>query len=282
MVWAVLKSCGLQLPVTAHIKNTEPPTARKAVYLGITIGPKRVLDDRLCESIDSARKMLMILRKTTRRWKTSLRKRHMFVKTFIHSVTDYILYLQPMSAELQRKANRLIKCAWSIHWECRLHRDTTSVAEGLLGFNTSMGFGGDISCMPCSSFGPTFYQTARVNRACKTGLIWPLMEPYEPSSELQRFAKSLTAYLPRTTSRFTWQPQQAAETAITVSDLLLPAWPWRRRTIWDSRLELRSWWRNGSSIVYLDLPCSVPTRKNSTNYLGILYCQQKKGKPYKN
>lgn len=107
MIWAVAKSCGLDLPGQATLNGKPLENVNEATYLGVTLNRRGVTARKLCERIEAGRKMLMKLRRTTKRWTTTLEQRRLFVKTFVYSVVDYVLYLQPSTPEVLEKGKAL-------------------------------------------------------------------------------------------------------------------------------------------------------------------------------
>lgn len=107
MVWNIAKSCGLSLPHQTSVAGTPLPSRPDTLYLGVTVTPKGVSNKRLLERIAAARGLLYKLRSTTRHWRTSLKQRRAFVKTFILSVADYALFLHPLTKEVLEKAEML-------------------------------------------------------------------------------------------------------------------------------------------------------------------------------
>lgn len=68
---------------------------------------KGITDRKLLERIAKARGRLHQLKRATNGWKLSVAQRRMVVKTFVFSVTDYLLFLQPLTAEATCKAAEL-------------------------------------------------------------------------------------------------------------------------------------------------------------------------------
>lgn len=61
-------------------------------------------DTKLLTRIARVRGLLFKLTRTTKACETSAEERRLMVETFIFSLTDYILYLQPLSDEVTLKA----------------------------------------------------------------------------------------------------------------------------------------------------------------------------------
>lgn len=109
MVCVILKSCGVCLPAPILMKAVKLPAKKNTKYLGGSLGPKDLLDKWLIERLDWGPKLLVKLRKTIFCWNLSLRERRTFIKTFIHSITDYAIYIQPLMEGVTLNASSLDK-----------------------------------------------------------------------------------------------------------------------------------------------------------------------------
>lgn len=107
MVWSIPKSCGLDLPARVSFKEERMPQSTKPCYLGVTLWKRSVLDHRLLTRLSGARKLLMQLRTTTKKCNLSVAIRRRFIKTFIFSIMDYVLYLQPYSERVEALSKSL-------------------------------------------------------------------------------------------------------------------------------------------------------------------------------
>lgn len=107
MTWAVQKSYGIQLPGAVTLSGTPLPDKDIVDYLGVSLGPQGVTAHRLTARINAAMIMLQTIMRITRTWQTTVRQRRAIVKTFIYSVVDYVLYLQPLSPTVITRASEL-------------------------------------------------------------------------------------------------------------------------------------------------------------------------------
>lgn len=107
MEWTIHKSCGINLPFTLSLKGDALPNRNHATYLGVSLGPHGVTDDKLRERIQAAHHKLRKLRRITGPWKTTLRQRRLFVKTFVFSLCDYLLFVQPLTQKALQDAAQL-------------------------------------------------------------------------------------------------------------------------------------------------------------------------------
>lgn len=107
MQWTIEKSCGIMLPFSLTMKGKDLPDRNLVTYLGVTLGPHGVTDHKLCERIHAANSKLRKLVRVTRSWKTSLKQRRLFIKTFVFSICDYLLFLQPLTQQALQNADQL-------------------------------------------------------------------------------------------------------------------------------------------------------------------------------
>lgn len=96
MWWNIHKSCGPNLPVNQEINGVQLPIKEQATYLGVTFTNRGVADGKLRQRISTAMGLVFKLKRTVNDWKTSVAQRRNMVKTFIHPITDYLFYLQPL------------------------------------------------------------------------------------------------------------------------------------------------------------------------------------------
>lgn len=97
MSWSISKSCGLSLPDPVLFKKERLSLNTKACYLRVTLGTKGVVDDLLLTRPCAARKLLMQLRSTKKKWNLPTEVRWRFMKTFVFSIMDFASYSQPFS-----------------------------------------------------------------------------------------------------------------------------------------------------------------------------------------
>lgn len=76
-------------------------------YLGVFLGPTGVTDTKLVSRLYGAQTVLQRLHQATSKWRLSVRQRRAFVKTFVLSVCDYLLYLQLLTPKAAATANEL-------------------------------------------------------------------------------------------------------------------------------------------------------------------------------
>lgn len=107
MQWAVSKSCGIQLPEHVTLAGEELPDKREEVYLGISLNRNAVTDSKLLSRIAAGQAMLGKLRGLIKGRPTTTQLRRMLVKTFVFSITDYLLYMQPLTERVTRRAAHL-------------------------------------------------------------------------------------------------------------------------------------------------------------------------------
>lgn len=107
MVGATQKSCGLKTTDILFLGEEHIPNKNEDMYLCVSLGPKAVTDARLVKRIQCATNILKRIRTTTSRWRLSVRQRRGFVKTFVRSVCNYILYVQPMPNSILESARTL-------------------------------------------------------------------------------------------------------------------------------------------------------------------------------
>lgn len=112
MEWAITQSCGLKLQVLVQLMGQPLPDKLEEVYMGGSVNPKGVTDTKLVERLEGALSLLATLRDVTWRWKLTVRQRRPFVKTFIISKCDYLLYMQLMTTKVESLAAEPdVKCA---------------------------------------------------------------------------------------------------------------------------------------------------------------------------
>lgn len=109
MEWSVHKSCTIQLPTTMHLNGKLLKQKQEEIYLGVSLGRRGVTDTKLLDRLNAATNMLATLRRITRTWQTTLRQRRTLVKTYVISLIDYLLYLQPMTTAVKMKSTHLEK-----------------------------------------------------------------------------------------------------------------------------------------------------------------------------
>lgn len=107
MEWSAQKSCTIRLPTTIQLNGNSLQQKQEEFYLGLTLGPRGVTDTKLLERLQAATNMLATLRRITRTWKTTFRQRRTLVETYVLSIVDYLLYLQPMTTTVEEKATSL-------------------------------------------------------------------------------------------------------------------------------------------------------------------------------
>lgn len=107
MVWNISKSCGLCLPSRPLIKGEHLPHKEREVYLCIRLTKSRLGDNKLLSGMNVARGMLFKMRRMTERWNMSLAQRRMMVEGFVFSITDYLLFLHPITSEVTDKSRDL-------------------------------------------------------------------------------------------------------------------------------------------------------------------------------
>ena len=107
MTWAVAKCHALSLPGPVYMNGQQIPSTHEAAHLGVTIRKYGVSDARLLNRIKAAFGKLCQIRRVTKEWHTDPARRRGFVKSFVYSICDYLLYMQPMSANVQQAATNL-------------------------------------------------------------------------------------------------------------------------------------------------------------------------------
>lgn len=107
MEWSVQKSCIIGLRTSMKLNGQQLQQKEEDIYLGVSMGPRGVTDTKLLQRLHAATNMLATLRRVTRTWKTTLRQRRALVKTYVLSIVDYLLYLQPMTSAVKHKAEQL-------------------------------------------------------------------------------------------------------------------------------------------------------------------------------
>lgn len=107
MTWTIEKSFSISLPFQVQLHNAPLTDAAEVTYLGVSLGPDGLTDDKLLQRIYKAQQILGKITRVTGRWNTYLRQRRMFVKTFVFSVTDYMLPLQPLTESVKKSAAEL-------------------------------------------------------------------------------------------------------------------------------------------------------------------------------
>ena len=100
MEWSILKSTLLSLTENVLMYNQIVPTSQQDVYLGVSISRHGVTDTSLISRLKRAQSSLARLRRITHSLKTTVRQRRIFVLTFVFSIVDYVLYLQPLTPEV--------------------------------------------------------------------------------------------------------------------------------------------------------------------------------------
>lgn len=105
MPWSINKSCGIAL-FGSLLRNGQLLTDKCGeVYLGFLIRSKGTTDGKLTST--HARYVIIRLRRLTHRWKLSAKQQWGFVKTFMLSICDYLLYLQPIAEKVSKMATEL-------------------------------------------------------------------------------------------------------------------------------------------------------------------------------
>lgn len=98
MVWNITKSCGLQLPANTQGKGDQLLIKHEAKRHGLALNKRVVADTKLIKRIHPPRGMLFKIKRVTEKWITTPHQRLVMVKTFVFSITDYLLYHQPMTS----------------------------------------------------------------------------------------------------------------------------------------------------------------------------------------
>lgn len=80
---------------------------QSTTILGVYLVPYVQKDKKLCERIYSSHVKIQRLIHFIGQWRTTTRQRRLIVKTFVFSLVDYMLYLQPTTPAVIREANRL-------------------------------------------------------------------------------------------------------------------------------------------------------------------------------
>lgn len=107
MEWKIDKSRAIKFPFRLSMKGEDLPNSDVVAYLGVSLRPQGVTDDKICERIHAAHSKLRTLARITRSWKTSLKQRRLFVKIFFYSLCDYLLPLQPLTQKVLDEAGQL-------------------------------------------------------------------------------------------------------------------------------------------------------------------------------
>lgn len=107
MQWAVSKSCGIRLPGRVTLAGEDLPQKEEDIYLGISLGHRSVTDSKLLSRVAAGRAMLSKLRRCIQRWKTTTQQRRRLVNTFVYSIMDYLLYMEPLTEQVARRASSL-------------------------------------------------------------------------------------------------------------------------------------------------------------------------------
>lgn len=109
MSWALPKCFGISLPSPVQIAGHTLASKDEGIILGVSLGARGVTHTKLLARLDAGRRMMFLIRTATRRWKTTLRQRRSFVKSFVFSITDYLAFLQPLTTNVREKAAALDK-----------------------------------------------------------------------------------------------------------------------------------------------------------------------------
>lgn len=111
MDWTVQKCSAIGVPTPISIQGIEIPSQDHPTYLGVSMGNHGLTEHRLLQRMEAVSGMLDKLRRVVGSWETTVRQLRMFVKTFVYSLVDYLLYLQPVTQLVQEKAENLdINC----------------------------------------------------------------------------------------------------------------------------------------------------------------------------
>lgn len=115
MEWGASKSCGIKLHGLVKILGQTLQDRDEDFYLGVSFNHRGVTGSKLVDRLNGSLRLLATLRTVTARWTLTVRQSKKFVKTFIFSKCDYLLFLQPMTdevkslaGELDRKSNEYI------------------------------------------------------------------------------------------------------------------------------------------------------------------------------
>ena len=90
-----------------HLNSNPLSTASEAPYLGVAINHTGVTDKSLLDRIRKAHITLSIIIDATKSLRHSARQRRLIIKTFVFSIMDYILYLQPITPAVLKAATAL-------------------------------------------------------------------------------------------------------------------------------------------------------------------------------
>lgn len=105
--WTASKSYGIQLPFQNNMGGETLTNAAHATYLGVWLGSHGLTHHKLIERKNAAGIILAKITRVTGKWKTHLQQRRMFITTFVYSIIDYVLFLQPLTATVKQKADEL-------------------------------------------------------------------------------------------------------------------------------------------------------------------------------
>lgn len=133
MSWSVQKSFQLESQHSTTLTGLPLPQAKEVSLLGTTLGPYGITHTKLLHRISDAMKRMSALSRLLRRWKLSYKQKRAIVKTFIFSVTDYVLYLQPITGALRQAAHGLDRMAAGFVLGTRIPQKQTSRALALAG-----------------------------------------------------------------------------------------------------------------------------------------------------
>ena len=112
MIWSVSKSLIINSTQPLYLSEEEVPNGIWGKYLGVSLTKYGVGDEMLINRLEKASTILSFIRRVTAQHKSSVRQRRMIVKSFVFSLVDYCLYLQPMStAVLKLSASFERNCA---------------------------------------------------------------------------------------------------------------------------------------------------------------------------
>lgn len=202
MVWNIAKSCGINLPSQPKIRGVTLPMKQSTGYLGVTMAPTGVTDARLLERLVAARGLLFKLRRTTRKWRTSVRQRRAFVKTFVLSLTDFSLFLQPLTQEVRTRAAQLDSLCTNYTLQCTVRPQQAARGRRLARLLSFQGRRKQSMVAVLWRYRSRAIENGEDERSIR---LWELMSTYSTLRPMARTAGTITELPDLNTWRAEWR-----------------------------------------------------------------------------
>lgn len=100
--WAIVNSCDLALAQESYVKKIILAMEEKAEYLGVSVGRRCILDDRLVERWSV--RGWCCAKKKNKQMQSLIAKRWKSVQIIMLSITDYALFFEPLPERIVTNA----------------------------------------------------------------------------------------------------------------------------------------------------------------------------------